>query len=437
MVTFTATDGTVFTDRQAYRLHEFETQYTFRNKKDGEICTKMPNTLGGQAFDISDCNNADLRVLDNTDMVQVDKCNGCKMFIAASCDSVFVRDYTDCVVTLACKQLRTRDCKNCTFYLYAKTEPIIETSSGMIFAPFNGCYKGHHEAMLRANLIPEHNLWFAVYDFNDEAKTGVNWKIMDEAEEVKVCNPLSDDAPNCCPRVAVGSIALPSAQGDDFVAPTQGGNVATVGSSTTSTGSGMKSFSLNTNMHDAAMATGDLYVAQETEHLKKEKAKNQKATASTTTTAKKASGIGWNPDAFSAPAPAIEKKATKGSSIGWNPDAFGVANERDAGADMNVGATSYEPSKEVQQANKAQKESEAKERYEKCLAFMEKEGVSVEGFVNFLISREEEATKSNVTQPKGNESEEQAIDFSVPPPQPTTTATANQPKKTGVGWTGF
>ena len=162
MATFTATDGTVFIDRSKWRLHEFETQYTFRNKTAADVCMKPPGSIQGQAFDISDCNGADLKVLDNTDMVQIDNCKGCKMFIAAAGDSVFIRDCSDCVVTVACKQLRTRDCKNCTFYLYAKTEPIIETSNGMTFAPFNGSYKGHHEAMMAAGLIVNQRLWFTI-----------------------------------------------------------------------------------------------------------------------------------------------------------------------------------------------------------------------------------------------------------------------------------
>lgn len=40
---------------------------------------------------------------------------------------------------------------------------------------------------LRANLIPEHNLWFAVFDFNDDAKTGKNWKLLENESEWEPC----------------------------------------------------------------------------------------------------------------------------------------------------------------------------------------------------------------------------------------------------------
>ena len=96
--------------------------------------------------------------LDHSDQVQVDVLKNCQVFIGPSCESVFIRDcegallllhrrlligrVTDCVFTVACKQLRTRDCHRCTIFLYSKTEPVIETSSGLKFGPFNGAYPG-------------------------------------------------------------------------------------------------------------------------------------------------------------------------------------------------------------------------------------------------------------------------------------------------------
>jgi protein XRP2 len=189
MVSFTATDGTTFTDRNAYRKHEMETQYTYRGLTN-ETKIKQPDSCQGQPFDMIDCKGCTLVVADNTDQIQIDNCQGSKIFLAASSESLFIRDCSDCVIYCCVKQLRTRDCKNCefvsqpspprpprsnpltlpphslacslvqgTFYLHCKTEPIIETSSGMNFAPFDGGYNGHAAALGRANLIPNYNLW--------------------------------------------------------------------------------------------------------------------------------------------------------------------------------------------------------------------------------------------------------------------------------------
>ena len=83
-----------------------------------------------------------------------------------------MRECRDCEITLACKQLRTRDCMNCTFYLYAISEPIIEMSTNITFACFNGGYPEQAEHMKEAGLDPSCNKWSMVFDFNDEAKTG-------------------------------------------------------------------------------------------------------------------------------------------------------------------------------------------------------------------------------------------------------------------------
>ena len=125
---YTATDGTLFTDRASYRRHEMETQYTFRNKTKGDKCVKRVGQLGGQPFDIIDCEECELILLDHSDQVQIDNCKNCKIFIGASSGSIFLRNCQGCILTLACKQFRTRDCTNFTIYLYCKTEPVIEKS---------------------------------------------------------------------------------------------------------------------------------------------------------------------------------------------------------------------------------------------------------------------------------------------------------------------
>ena len=174
---YVATDGTVFTDRSSYRKYEMETQYTFRNQTSTTL-TKRPGQIAGQPFDIISCHKSTILLLDNCDQVQIDDVSDSKIFVGASSGSIFVRNCSNCIFTVASKQLRTRDCQNCTFNLYCKTEPCIETSTDMKFAPFNGAYQGHRKAMLKADLDPAINKWDAVYDFNDPSETRENWRIV-------------------------------------------------------------------------------------------------------------------------------------------------------------------------------------------------------------------------------------------------------------------
>ena len=141
--TFTASDGRVFTDRREYRKHEFEISFTFKNKSGGDkllTLKKDPGSIDGQPFEMAELTRCEVLLMDHSEAVQADYLLHCRVFIAAACDSVFVRNCTGCTFTIACKQLRTRDCKDCTFYLYSLTEPVIELSSEIRFAPFNGAY---------------------------------------------------------------------------------------------------------------------------------------------------------------------------------------------------------------------------------------------------------------------------------------------------------
>ncbi|KAL0584564.1 hypothetical protein ABG067_005587 [Albugo candida] len=179
---FTASDGTQFEDRNEWRKYEFETNYTFRNQAQ-ETLIKLPGSICGQPFDVSDLKNCVVMLLDHTDQVQVDHVVATKVFLGPSSSSVFIRNCSDCVFTIACKQLRFRDCINCTVYLYSFTAPIIETSSEMRFAPFNGMYRQLSTQFHEARLDPHCNLWSKVYDFNDPNKTGHNWRLLITEEE--------------------------------------------------------------------------------------------------------------------------------------------------------------------------------------------------------------------------------------------------------------
>lgn len=99
--------------------------------RESENLTKRPGSILGQPFTIANCSNCTITIPDYCDQVQIDDVTNCRIFIGASSGSIFVRDCKDCTLTIASKQFRSRDCYNCTVYLYCATVPIIETSIGM------------------------------------------------------------------------------------------------------------------------------------------------------------------------------------------------------------------------------------------------------------------------------------------------------------------
>lgn len=167
--------------------------------------------------------------------MQIDDVVDSSVFIAASSGSVFIRNCVNCKFTIASKQLRTRDCKNCILNLYCATEPAIETSTGMKFAPFNGAFPGHEKALARADLDISTNKWSEVYDFNDASKTGKNWCIVDEDEIVLWCplGPAECCIPGCSTArrlfvIETGTPRAPSTPIEHYCSPIGSESLATL-----------------------------------------------------------------------------------------------------------------------------------------------------------------------------------------------------------------
>eukprot|EP00640_Fibrocapsa_japonica_P001871 CAMPEP_0113938360 /NCGR_PEP_ID=MMETSP1339-20121228/4809_1 /TAXON_ID=94617 /ORGANISM="Fibrocapsa japonica" /LENGTH=450 /DNA_ID=CAMNT_0000941455 /DNA_START=75 /DNA_END=1428 /DNA_ORIENTATION=- /assembly_acc=CAM_ASM_000762 len=182
MPTFTAPDGTVFDDRQKYRQYLMETVYTFQDKE-GETLQKNPGDVDGQVFNIKNLKDCTVLVLDHTEQIQIDDCNGCKIFLGAVCSSIFMNNCANCDVTVAVSQFRVRDCVDCTYHLYALTEPILESSQGIKIGRHNGAYPQLEQHMRQAGLDPKLNKWNLIFDFSDPDKKGGNWRFLTAEEE--------------------------------------------------------------------------------------------------------------------------------------------------------------------------------------------------------------------------------------------------------------
>lgn len=66
-----------------------------------DVILRAPGEVAGQPFSIADCSDVTIALCDASETVQVDRVARCRIFIAASCESVFLRNCVDCVITLA------------------------------------------------------------------------------------------------------------------------------------------------------------------------------------------------------------------------------------------------------------------------------------------------------------------------------------------------
>lgn len=69
---FKTPDGKEFSSRAEWRDYMMLTFYSFKNKKDeSSPLVKTPGSIDGQGFDIADCENCTLVVMDNSEQVNI------------------------------------------------------------------------------------------------------------------------------------------------------------------------------------------------------------------------------------------------------------------------------------------------------------------------------------------------------------------------------
>lgn len=102
-----------------------------------------------------------------------------RIFIGACKGLVLVRNCSNCTFTLAARQFRSQDVRDCCFFLYCMTDPVIERSSNLEFGPFNGAYPEHADHVQAAGLDLASDKWWRVYDMTSSAApTGPHFRLI-------------------------------------------------------------------------------------------------------------------------------------------------------------------------------------------------------------------------------------------------------------------
>jgi len=172
---YTAPDGKGFAKKADWAKYMMDKFYSFHDqqgRRGSDALIKEPGSVNGQEFHIKDIKDSEVAVLCWSSTVQIDRLENCKIFVGPVESSCFVRDCVNCEFILACRQLRTRDLKSCTFRLLAGTDPVIERSTDLIFSPFNGSYHGLRKHCDKAGLNPNDNHWRLIFDFNKDGSGG-------------------------------------------------------------------------------------------------------------------------------------------------------------------------------------------------------------------------------------------------------------------------
>ncbi len=136
------------------------------------------------------------------DNVIVESLENCKVFLPFSIKALYVKDVKDCIFYVGCvsgacfvnqakncrfylnsHQIRIHNTTDTTFLLTAKSNPIIEHCSTMVFSKYRCTYPELEEDLKATGLHDVKNFWNEVLDFNwHKQDKSPNWRAASEEE---------------------------------------------------------------------------------------------------------------------------------------------------------------------------------------------------------------------------------------------------------------
>ena len=155
------------TERQKNRL-----KYIIQDKN-GETVYKHYGDLNGTDFKIRKNKNSTIYILDYSNGMFVDDCEDCKIITGPITGSIFIRTCKNCTICTIATQVRFRDCENLKVFTYVKTDPAVENSFNIFFAPYNVFFPHLSELFQTAKFDKnEANHIGTPYDFTVDAVLG-------------------------------------------------------------------------------------------------------------------------------------------------------------------------------------------------------------------------------------------------------------------------
>ncbi len=146
-------------------------KYIIEQKENEEI-TKHYTEVNGADIKIRKNKNCKIFILDNCGGMFVDDCENCKIIVGPIEGSIMVRTSKNCEISVIARQIRFRDCENIKCFAYCPSDPAVESSFNIFFAPYNSFFPHLKELFVKANFIKEKNHINNPYDFTPDLVLG-------------------------------------------------------------------------------------------------------------------------------------------------------------------------------------------------------------------------------------------------------------------------
>lgn len=186
----------VFAAKRAAAAQAPKVDTSYKNQTGG-VCVKQPGELNGAPFNIADCTDCDIFIMDHTCQVFIDRCKNCRIFIGPCESSVFFRNCTDSKFVIAAKQLRCREVKRIELLLFCPGKPIIEKCSDLKLGCFDMSYVSMEQQFDKANLALWNNFWYSIHDFTpNEGRSYTHLPLTTRAKDLLNFDKLVEAVPS-------------------------------------------------------------------------------------------------------------------------------------------------------------------------------------------------------------------------------------------------
>jgi len=162
--------------------------------KNLETIYKEPGSINGSDVVLSNLQNCSISICDNIGALRMNNLSHCKLYIGPVASSMLVDKISYSTVVVAIRQCRIHTATNTDFYLHVNSDPIIEHSHSLRFAPYCFQYPEFDGQFLKSGLDKLTNTWYQVKDFNwHRQQHSPNWTLIPEGEKVKDIKPQKDE----------------------------------------------------------------------------------------------------------------------------------------------------------------------------------------------------------------------------------------------------
>lgn len=165
----------------------------FRNKTNEQLMLSGEE-IYKQDVIVSDLTQCTLRLFGNPSTLHMSNLKDCVILSGPVTTSVFVENCQNCVISVACQQLRLHSSKCIKIYLHVTSKGILEDCSDIAVAPYNYRYDSIDNDYKTSGLDLNVNHWDLLDDFNwlNIAHHSPNWYVMDEKDRVTNWNEVSN-----------------------------------------------------------------------------------------------------------------------------------------------------------------------------------------------------------------------------------------------------